>query len=258
MLAKAFLESVVVRVRLSNLLLKILLDQKAGALTNLEGFDKVLHKNLKWMLDNDITDIIDETFTTDLTIVGETTTVELIPNGANIDVTEDNKAKFVDLKANAAMMNGIKDQIEAVKLGFAELLPPTLLRDFTVSDLHISLSGSSNISVMDWKRNSIVGQNISPKQASMFWEIVAEMTPEQRSKLLFFATASASPPPGGFANLQPNKFRLESEEMAPGSLPEAHACFCVLVLPTNIFADYETFRHKLKIAANECEGFANR
>jgi hypothetical protein len=83
------------------------------------------------------------------------------------------------------------------------------------------------------------------------------MTNEQRSKLLYFATASASPPPGGFANLRPSKFTINSgpEGATPGALPTAHSCFCELVLPLDIGSDYETFRHKLLLAASETEGF---
>eukprot|EP00040_Diaphanoeca_grandis_P007401 m.40792 g.40792 ORF g.40792 m.40792 type:complete len:724 (+) comp18615_c0_seq1:74-2245(+) len=256
-LAKAFLESVVLRVRMSNLVLKLLLNQQAGALVDLEHFDGELHKNLTWMLKNNIEGVIDETFATDMTVLGETTIVEMIPNGGQIPVTEQNKIQFVDFKAKSAMLHGIQHQVEALRSGFNELLPASLLRDFSVADLHESLSGISNISVIDWKKNTDVSPALTQEQISMFWEIVGEMTAEQRSKLLFFATASASPPPGGFCNLRPNKFKLATETMAAGALPTAHACFCVLVLPTDIFVDYESFRHKLKLAANECEGFAH-
>lgn len=46
-----------VRVRLSNLVLKALLNQQAGALEDLELFDPDLHRNLTWMLVNDITGV---------------------------------------------------------------------------------------------------------------------------------------------------------------------------------------------------------
>ena len=126
---------------------------------------------------------------------------------------------------------------------------------------HVALSGVSNISVLDWKKNT---DSAAPSDSAdahkavvtMFWEIVAEMKPESRSKLLYFATASASPPPGGFANLRPNRFRIVTEPaMQAGALPTAHACFCTLVLPLDIARDYESFRHKLTLAVSETEGF---
>merc|ERR1712094_83369 len=111
----------------------------------------------------------------------------------------------------------------------------------------------------DWRRNTTVSDeflNVNNKHViELFWQIVGqEMSPEQRSKLLYFSTASASPPPGGFANLHPNKFRISALDGPPGSLPIAHACFCNLVLPLDIGDDYESFRHKLLMAISECEG----
>lgn len=46
--------------------------------------------------ENDITDIIDETFTTVEERFGELVTIELKPGGADIEVTEDNKKDYVE------------------------------------------------------------------------------------------------------------------------------------------------------------------
>lgn len=45
--------------------------------------------------DNDITDILDLTFSTDDDRFGEVVSVDLIPNGENIEVTEENKKEYV-------------------------------------------------------------------------------------------------------------------------------------------------------------------
>ena len=49
---------------------------------------QVFVKSLTWMLDNDITDIIHETFSVEEHHDGEEHTVELKPGGEHIDVTE--------------------------------------------------------------------------------------------------------------------------------------------------------------------------
>lgn len=46
--------------------------------------------------ENDITDVIDETFTTVEDRFGELVTIELKPGGADIPVTEDNKKEYVE------------------------------------------------------------------------------------------------------------------------------------------------------------------
>lgn len=53
------------------------------------------------MLDNDITDVIDESFCTTISVLGKTDTVDLVANGRDKPVTQENKALFVQLKARA-------------------------------------------------------------------------------------------------------------------------------------------------------------
>jgi len=46
--------------------------------------------------ENDITDILDLTFSTDDSRFGETVTVDLKENGRNIEVTNENKREYVE------------------------------------------------------------------------------------------------------------------------------------------------------------------
>lgn len=46
--------------------------------------------------DNDITGVLENTFSTEDEIFGETVTVDLKPNGRNIEVTNDNKKEYIE------------------------------------------------------------------------------------------------------------------------------------------------------------------
>jgi HECT-domain (ubiquitin-transferase) len=46
--------------------------------------------------ENDITDVIEETFSVQEERFGELVTIELKPGGADVPVTEENKAEFVE------------------------------------------------------------------------------------------------------------------------------------------------------------------
>ena len=69
---------------------------KKIALSDLESVDAELHRSMKWMLENDITDIIEETFSLQEERFGELVTIELKPGGVDEEVTEENKHEFVE------------------------------------------------------------------------------------------------------------------------------------------------------------------
>jgi hypothetical protein len=51
---------------------------------------------LSSLRDNDITDVIDYTFSTEEERFGEIISIPLIPGGENIEVTQDNKKEYVE------------------------------------------------------------------------------------------------------------------------------------------------------------------
>ena len=70
--------------------------QKNLALTDLENVDAKVHRDMKWILENDTTDVIEEKFSLQEERFGELVTIELKPGGADILVTEENKQEFVE------------------------------------------------------------------------------------------------------------------------------------------------------------------
>lgn len=70
--------------------------RKKVQINDMEGVDEEYHKNLTWMLENDITDILDQTFSVDDEQFGETRTIDLKPGGRDIPVTNENKQEYVE------------------------------------------------------------------------------------------------------------------------------------------------------------------
>lgn len=91
-------------------LYKILLGRAIG-LSDMEQVDGTFYNSLQWMLDNDITDVILNTFEDEYEAFGVLETVELIPGGSNIDVTEDNKHEYIKLLVQHRLLRGIEDQV---------------------------------------------------------------------------------------------------------------------------------------------------
>ena len=64
---------------------------------DVEAVDPEYYKSLEWILKNDITDVLDLTFSTEVDEFGVKKTVDLKENGAEIAVTEENKVGRYEL-----------------------------------------------------------------------------------------------------------------------------------------------------------------
>ncbi|KAG0275588.1 hypothetical protein BGZ95_008615 [Linnemannia exigua] len=106
---------------------------------DVEAIDPEYYKSLVWMLENDITDIVDETFSVETDDFGNKKTVDLKPNGRNIPVTEENKHEYVKYITEQKLTLAIKDQIHSFLLGFHEIIPAHLIKYETYEELRQQL-----------------------------------------------------------------------------------------------------------------------
>lgn len=82
-----------------------------------------------------------ETFCVDEDYFGKTKTIDLIPNGRNIDVTNQNKEYYVQRKAYYHLYQSVQQQIDAFLDGFYEIIPKELISIFTYKELELLISG---------------------------------------------------------------------------------------------------------------------
>ena len=85
---------------------------KTVSIKDMETLDLDYYKSLLWMLENDITDIITETFSTETDDFGVTEVVDLTENGRNIPVTEENKHEYVQLVVEYRLTGSVQAQLE--------------------------------------------------------------------------------------------------------------------------------------------------
>jgi E3 ubiquitin-protein ligase HUWE1 len=143
---------------------------------DLESIDPEYYKSLVWMLDNDIDGIIDLTFSVERDEFGVTEVVDLIPNGRNIPVTNENKHDYVRRIADQRLSIEIKDQMDvrrslpsltrprphrltrvlrqALLRGLYEIVPKDLLQIFSERELELLISGLPEVEVEDWQANT--------------------------------------------------------------------------------------------------------
>ncbi|KAF9143356.1 hypothetical protein BG015_000457, partial [Linnemannia schmuckeri] len=227
---------------------------------DVEAVDPEYYKSLVWMLDNDITDIVEETFSVETDDFGNMKTVDLKPNGRNIPVTEENKHEYVKYITEQKLTLAIKDQIHSFLQGFHEIIPAHLISIFNEQELELLISGLPDIDVDEWKNNTEY-QNYSQAspQIQYFWRAVRSFDQTERAKLLQFVTGTSKVPLGGFSQLQGisgvQKFQIHKDFSSTKRLPSAHTCFNQLDLPE--YETYDELRQQLLTAISECStGFA--
>ncbi|KAF7295117.1 hypothetical protein MIND_01050100 [Mycena indigotica] len=235
---------------------KMILKKKV-TLSDLESVDAELHRGMTWMLENDITDIIDETFTTTEERFGEMVTIELKPGGGDVPVTEDNKKDYVEAVVDYRISKRVKEQFEAFMSGFSELIPQDLITVFDERELELLIGGMAEIDVDDWKKfTDYRGYEINDQVIEWFWECIRSWPPERKSRLLQFATGTSRIPVNGFKDLQgsdgPRRFTIEKSG-DPSQLPKSHTCFNRIDLPP--YTDYASLEQKLTLAVEETVGF---
>lgn len=229
---------------------------------DIEAEDPEYYKSLKWMLENNIDGILDYTMSAEYDEFGKQTVVDLMPNGRNIPVTEENKALYVKLVTEVRMTKTIEKQIEAFKEGFYELIPNEDCRIFNEVELELLMSGLPDIDVSDLKANvEYTGYTSSSPQVNWFWTCVSKMGQEDLARLVMFVTGTSKVPLEGFGDLQGmngvQKFQIHRVGGATMRLPSAHTCFNQLDLPE--YSTAEILSERLLKAIRECNvgfGFA--
>ncbi|KAK6461152.1 hypothetical protein DFJ63DRAFT_308085 [Scheffersomyces coipomensis] len=237
-------------------LYKMMLHKKV-VLQDMEGVDAEFYRSLKWILDNDITDVLDLTFSAEDERFGEIVEVDLKPGGKDIEVTELNKHEYVELISEWKISKRVEEQFKAFIDGFNDLIPQELVNVFDERELELLIGGLAEIDVEDWKKHTDYrGYQESDQVIQWFWKCIKEWDSEQKARLLQFTTGTSRIPVNGFKDLQgsdgPRRFTIEKAGES-NQLPKSHTCFNRVDLPP--YTDYESLRQKLTLAVEETVGF---
>ncbi|KAI0407067.1 hypothetical protein F4802DRAFT_595696 [Xylaria palmicola] len=221
---------------------------KPVSVKDMESFDPEYYKSLSWMLNNDITEIITETFSVEDDEFGVTKVSDLCENGRNIPVTEENKHEYVRLVVEHKLLSSVKDQMENFLKGFHDIIPAELISIFNEQELELLISGLPDVDIDDWKSNTEY-HNYTPSspQIQWFWRALRSFDKEEVAKLLQFVTGTSKVPLNGFKELEGmngiNRFNIHRDYGNKDRLPSSHTCFNQLDLPE--YESYETLRRQL-------------
>jgi len=224
---------------------------------DVEDYDNTYYNNLKWLLDNDA-EILQQSFCETIDFFGKAEVHDLIEDGKNVAVTNENKKEYIQKVSFFKLYTSIKDQIDSFLKGFYELIPRKLISIFDHGELELLISGLPTIDIDDMKANSdYSGYNESSHAIKWFWEVLGELTNPEKAEFLQFVTGSSKVPIEGFSALQgmrgPHKFNIHKiYEGDFNRLPVAHTCFNQLDMPD--YPNKELLRERLLFAIREGKG----
>ncbi|KAE8724389.1 E3 ubiquitin-protein ligase UPL5 [Hibiscus syriacus] len=223
---------------------RVFFRQLAGMQISVEDIreaDPCLYSSCKQILEMDADfidlDALGLTFVREVEELGSRRVVELCDGGKNLVVNSKNRQEYVNLLIQDCFVTSISKQVDKFSQGFGHILSNSSLQKFffqslELEDLDWMLYGSeSPICIEDWKAHTEYnGYTENDPQITWFWEIISEMSAEQRKVLLFFWTSLKHLPVEGFRGLASQLYVYKSSELHE-RLPSSHTCFYRLCFP---------------------------
>ena len=179
--AKALIDNVYISEILNRTVIKYLLGQKIE-LFDIQFFDIDLYNSLKQI--KEIEDVDSNEFLNEIKFVwnlkdenGIVKEIELIPNGNNINLRNDNKDLFIEKVIYYETLYRYEEQIEKIKKGFFSIMGDKICQIFKPEEFAFQLSGQTTIDLEDWKKNTIYKghYNQNNKTIQLFWEVLSEL-----------------------------------------------------------------------------------
>lgn len=217
------------------------------------------------------------------TLVGDSS-IELQPQGADVDVTLENLREYVRLNALFLLETTISKQIAAFQRGFEQICGSSahqkhFLRVFDVQELERMLSDTSSGASM-WDRDGVElrehtvcdhGFTSESKAIADLIAILCELSIEEQRLFVRFVTGANRLPVGGLAKLEPkltvvrklsemNQSHNDGDESTTSSgflgvdavLPSASTCTNYLKLPE--YSSREVMKQRLLYCIREGQG----
>lgn len=237
-----------------------------GSINDLRDIDEELYQGMLRLKDypGDVSELdISFTINDQISLPGEpvkTVTRNLIPNGENVLVTNDNRLLYISYVARHRLVAQSAIQTNAFLRGLREMIRPSWLSMFNQIELQRLVGGdSSEIDIDDLRRNTVysglyvVGDdNEEHPTIKLFWKVMRKFTDKQRRDVIKYVSSTPRAPLLGFSQLTP-KFSIRDSGSDEIRLPSTSTCVNLLKLPR--YRTEDVLREKLLYAVTSGAGF---
>ncbi|KAG0241943.1 hypothetical protein BGW41_005108 [Actinomortierella wolfii] len=251
----ALYNGVILGVRFPSILYRKLLDWPVDLQSFTDSFPALgqgLRQMLEWS-DGDVYDVFMRNFEISYEHMGQVVTLPLIPGGEDIEVTNDERQRYVELYMDHYANIHVSKEFAAFQRGFLKICDGDALKMLRPEELELLLCGNPVLDMHDLELACLYDDGYSAHHELMqdFWDIVHnEMTTEQHKQLLAFVTGSDRVPIRGLRDLV---FVIQRNGPDSDRLPTALTCFSRLLLPE--YASREKMKERLVTAIENSHGF---
>ncbi|SBS81285.1 E3 ubiquitin-protein ligase, putative, partial [Plasmodium malariae] len=190
----------------------------------------------------------------DFTLLGSYPPIELISNGSNTPVNNENLDLFINKTIEYSLYEGIKFQIWAFRFGFSTIAPLICTNIFDEDEICEFLFGSNIENDEHWTQlhlSTYIKPDHGYTNDSVTFitliEILSEFNKEERKLFVKFCTGTSALPNNGFAALKPLMKVVKKEDN--NDLPSVMTCTNYLKIPD--YKNKEKLRNRLLYAINE-------
>ncbi|EGW30711.1 uncharacterized protein SPAPADRAFT_155857 [Spathaspora passalidarum NRRL Y-27907] len=252
---KCFYENVLIDISFAPFFLNKWCNMK-NSINDLNYLDSELFVNLMKLtkMTNEELEALDLNFTIYEKVNQKTYLFDLAPNGQSTQVNSSNILQYIHQLSNFKLNQSLTIQTRSFLQGLFSIISSNWLNMFDCFELQMLISGEpTDVNINDWKLNVEYGGYLeNDLTIKYFWQVVEEMTKEQRFKLIKFVTSVGRVPLLGFGSLNP-KFGLRNSGRDGDRLPTASTCVNLLKLPD--YQNKQILKEKLLYAISIDSGF---
>ncbi|KAF0719582.1 Aste57867_932 [Aphanomyces stellatus] len=225
--------------------------------SDFQQFDVATAQTLRYLRHTDFDDddmfasiFPDQTFTC---VNEQDELVELIPNGASIVVTLENRLAYADA-LEQYRLHQFDEAVSYILKGLRSIIQVDLLPMFTWSEFELLVCGrpTLNLSLLRKKTEYSPDMDMHDTLVERFWRTLARFSSDEQQLFLQFVWGRSRLP---FSEVDFGSYTFKLvRHMSPANpdeyLPVAHTCFFQLELPN--YSSDEIMRTKLLYAMNHC------
>ncbi|KAG5496454.1 hypothetical protein JKF63_02756 [Porcisia hertigi] len=166
-------------------------------------------------------------------IPGYAASVECLDNGNDEEVAAQQRRTI----AERCLVHSMDEQLCAIRSGLWSTLSRRVVRCLSWRDLENLVCGESNLTIPDLQK--YIRVQLTGSRESQFWQIVEQLSMEQRASLICFASGQRRLP-----LIRPLTVAENNESV--DHLPRAQACGSLITIPQ--YTSLEMFKEKLLLA----------